>query len=72
MDTGIGISHQSLREVFTRYFKDKPKPLGNFKALGIGLSLVQEIVKRHGGKIHLQSELSKGTTFTVKLPKNPS
>jgi PAS domain S-box-containing protein len=70
-DTGIGISRESLKEVFTRHFKDKLKPLGNFKALGIGLSLVQEIVKLHGGEIHLQSELNKGTTFTVKLPKNP-
>ncbi|OGP90823.1 MAG: hypothetical protein A2157_05060 [Deltaproteobacteria bacterium RBG_16_47_11] len=70
MDTGVGISHQSLKEVFTRHFQDKPKPLGNFKGLGIGLSLVQEIVKLHQGEIHLESELSKGTTFTVKLPKN--
>lgn len=69
MDTGIGISHQSLKEVFTRHFKDKPKPLGNFKGLGIGLSLVQEIVKLHQGEINLESELSKGTTFTLKLPK---
>jgi signal transduction histidine kinase len=69
MDTGVGISHQSLKEVFTRHFQDKPKPLGNFKGLGIGLSLVQEIVKLHRGEIHLESELSKGTTFTVKLPK---
>jgi signal transduction histidine kinase len=70
MDTGVGISHQSLKEVFTRHFKDKPKSLGNFKGLGIGLSLVQEIVKLHQGKIDLESELSKGTTFTVRLPKN--
>jgi two-component system, OmpR family, phosphate regulon sensor histidine kinase PhoR len=70
MDTGIGISHQSLKEVFTRYFKDKLKPLGTFKGLGIGLSLVQEIVKLHHGEISLESELSKGTTFTVKLPKH--
>jgi two-component system, OmpR family, phosphate regulon sensor histidine kinase PhoR len=70
MDTGVGISHQSLKEVFTRYFKEKPETLGNFKGLGIGLSLVQEIVKLHRGEIHLESELSQGTTFTVKLPKN--
>jgi PAS domain S-box-containing protein len=70
MDTGVGISHQSLKEVFTRHFKDNPRPLGNFKGLGIGLSLVQEIVKLHHGEIHLESELSRGTTFTVKLPKN--
>jgi signal transduction histidine kinase len=70
MDTGVGISHQSLEEVFTRRPKKKPKPLGNFKALGIGLSLVQEIVTLHHGEIHLERELSKGTTVTVKLPKS--
>jgi PAS domain S-box-containing protein len=68
-DTGIGISHQSLKEVFTRHFQEKAKPLGNAKGLGIGLSLVQEIVNLHQGKIHLESELGKGTTFILKLPK---
>jgi two-component system phosphate regulon sensor histidine kinase PhoR len=68
-DTGVGISHQSLKEVFTRHFQEKTKPLGNAKGLGIGLSLVQEIVQMHQGKIQLESELGKGTVFTVKLPK---
>jgi two-component system phosphate regulon sensor histidine kinase PhoR len=68
-DTGVGISHQSLKEVFTRHFQEKTKPLGNSKGLGIGLSLVQEIVKLHHGEIQIESELGKGTTFTVKLPK---
>jgi len=70
-DTGIGISHQSLKEVFTRHFQEKKKTLGDVKGLGIGLSLVEEIVKLHGGEVHLESELGKGTTFIVKLPKNP-
>ncbi len=71
-DTGIGISHQSLKEVFTRNFQEKTKPLGNAKGLGIGLSLVQEIVKIHQGDIQIESELGKGSTFTVMLPKNHS
>ncbi|MGA2468853.1 MAG: ATP-binding protein [Thermodesulfobacteriota bacterium] len=70
-DTGIGISHQSLKEVFTRHFQEKTKPLGNAKGLGIGLSLVQEIVKLHQGEIQIESELGKGTTFTVMIPKSP-
>jgi signal transduction histidine kinase len=71
-DTGVGISNQSLQEVFTRHFQEKTKPLGKTKGLGIGLSLVQEIVNLHQGKIHIESELGKGTTFTVMLPKNRS
>lgn len=70
-DTGIGISHQSLKEAFTRHFQEKKKPLGNVKGLGIGLSLVQEIIKLHRGEIHLESEVGRGTMFTVRLPKNP-
>ncbi len=69
-DTGVGISHQSLQEVFTRHFQEKTKPLGKAKGLGIGLSLVQEIVNLHQGKIHIESELGKGTMFTVMFPKN--
>jgi PAS domain S-box-containing protein len=68
-DTGVGISYPSLKEVFTRHFQEKTKPLGNAKGLGIGLSLVQEIIKLHRGDIHIESELGTGTTFTVMLPK---
>jgi signal transduction histidine kinase len=69
-DTGVGISHQSLQEVFTRHFQEGAKSLGNAKGLGIGLSLVQEIVKLHRGDIWIESELGRGTTFTIMLPKN--
>jgi len=69
-DTGIGISHQSLKEVFTRHFQEKKKPLGDVKGLGIGLSLVQEIVKLHEGEVHLKSEVGKGSIFIVKLPRS--
>ncbi|MGZ3590885.1 MAG: ATP-binding protein [Thermodesulfobacteriota bacterium] len=70
-DTGIGISHQSLKEVFTRHFQEKSKPLGNAKGLGIGLSLVQEIVNLHQGEIRIESEPGTGSTFKVMLPKCP-
>jgi PAS domain S-box-containing protein len=69
MNTGIGISHQSMSEVFTRYFQENKKPLGEFKGLGIGLSLVQEVVKLHQGEVQIESEPGKGTVFSVMLPK---
>jgi PAS domain S-box-containing protein len=69
MDTGIGISHQSLNEVFTRFFQEETKPLGDSRGLGIGLSLVQEIVKLHRGEVKIESEQGKGTVFSVMLPK---
>lgn len=68
-DTGIGISRASLKEVFHRHFQEGMKPLGKAKGLGIGLSLVQEIVDLHQGKILIESEVGKGTTFTVMFPK---
>jgi len=68
-DTGIGISHHAVKDIFKRHFREETTPLGNMKGLGIGLSLVQEIVKLHGGEIDLMSEAEKGTTFTVMLPR---
>ncbi len=68
-DTGVGIPSPSLKEVFTRHFREKTTSLGKTKGLGIGLSLVQEIVKLHRGDIQIESELGKGTTFAVRLPK---
>jgi two-component system phosphate regulon sensor histidine kinase PhoR len=68
-DTGVGIAPQSLPKVFTRHYQTPAKPLGNLKGLGIGLSLVQEVVKLHQGDINVVSETDKGTTFTVKMPK---
>jgi signal transduction histidine kinase len=69
-DTGVGISHQSLEEVFRRHFQEGSASLGKTKGLGIGLSLVQEIVELHRGKIYIESEVGKGSTFTVMLPKS--
>jgi PAS domain S-box-containing protein len=68
-DTGVGIAPQSLSSVFTRHYQASAKPLGNLKGLGIGLSLVQEVVKLHEGDIHVVSEPDQGTTFTVRMPK---
>ncbi|MGA2515049.1 MAG: ATP-binding protein [Thermodesulfobacteriota bacterium] len=68
-DTGVGIPYRSLKEVFERHFQEKTKPIGKTKGLGIGLSLVQEIVKLHQGDIQIESEVGKGSTFTVRLPK---
>jgi len=68
-DTGIGIPRHAVKDVFKRHFREETKTLGNMKGLGIGLSLVQEIVKLHGGEIDLKSEPEKGTTFVVILPR---
>jgi signal transduction histidine kinase/DNA-binding response OmpR family regulator len=70
-DTGIGIPEDKLDKIFTRFFQvDNSGQVE--KGTGIGLSLVAEFVKLHGGEIGVKSELGKGSCFTVVLPVNLS
>jgi len=63
-DTGVGIPKQHLREIFDPFFTSKKAAKGT----GLGLSVSLGIVQRHGGDIHVESEVGKGTVFTVLLP----
>jgi signal transduction histidine kinase len=63
-DTGKGISPQNLPKIFDPGFTTKGVGVGS----GLGLPICYRIVKEHGGRIDVQSELGKGTTFTVTLP----
>jgi two-component system sensor histidine kinase/response regulator len=65
IDTGYGISPEDQATVFERFRQGRNKRSGS----GLGMHLSQRIVEAHGGKIELCSELGKGSTFTVKLPK---
>ena len=64
-DTGKGIKPENLARVFDPFFTTKPVGKGT----GLGLSLAYGIVKKHSGRIEVQSEVGQGTTFTVTLPK---
>lgn len=64
-DTGYGIAAEDQGTIFERFRQGRNKRSGS----GLGLHLSQCIVEAHGGKIELSSELGKGSTFTVKLPK---
>jgi two-component system, NtrC family, sensor kinase len=63
-DTGAGMSEETLGKLFTPFFTTKPPSKGT----GLGLSILYGIVKMHRGDIRVQSELGKGTTFTIVLP----
>ena len=60
-DTGCGISKENLGKLFTPFFTTKVKG----KGVGLGLAVVHGIIERHKGKITVQSEVGKGTTFSV-------
>ncbi|MCK4732761.1 MAG: HAMP domain-containing histidine kinase, partial [Methanophagales archaeon] len=67
-DTGIGISEEHLSKVFERFFMADTS-LSRKGGLGLGLSIVQEYVKLHGGKVWATSELGKGSNFFFTVPK---
>jgi two-component system sensor histidine kinase/response regulator len=64
-DTGYGIAAEDQETIFERFRQGRNKRSGS----GLGLHLSQCIVEAHGGKIELSSQLDKGSTFTVRLPK---
>lgn len=63
-DTGKGIAEENLKKIFDPFFTTKP--IG--KGTGLGLSLSYGIIQKHHGRIEVQSEVGKGTTFRVWLP----
>jgi len=70
-DTGVGIASADRPHVFERFFRADPSRSSSTEGTGLGLSLVQWIVERHGGSVGLESEVGSGTTFTVTLPGIP-
>ena len=62
LDSGCGIAQKDLPFIFERFYK------GKHGGLGLGLTIVRELVEAHGGRIEARSELGKGSSFTVFLP----
>ncbi|WP_102143140.1 sensor histidine kinase [Mycobacterium hubeiense] len=64
-ETGPGIARDELPHVFERFFRSRTAGAGGS---GIGLAVVAELAKAHGGDISVDSELGRGSTFRVRLP----
>ncbi|WP_268913291.1 sensor histidine kinase [Lentilactobacillus sp. SPB1-3] len=68
-DTGIGMSEEQKRNIFERYYKaDASRRSGEYGESGLGLAIVHQLVKQHGGTISVQSTLDEGTTFIIVFP----
>ena len=63
-DTGKGIAKENLEKIFEPFFTTK----GVGEGTGLGMSISYKIIDSHGGKIEVESELNKGTKFTIILP----
>ncbi len=68
-DTGIGIPKDHLETIFERFRQLDSSFSREWEGTGLGLSLTREFVRLHGGKIEVQSEVGKGSIFTVLLPE---
>ncbi len=67
-DTGIGIPKEKMSKIFDRFYQVDGSHTREQEGTGIGLALTKELVELHKGKIEVESEESKGTTFTVRIP----
>ena len=67
-DTGIGLGQDDLAQLFTKFFRSADPRARKERGSGLGLALTNAIIARLGGRIEVESELNKGTTFRIVLP----
>lgn len=68
-DNGIGISKEDRRHIFENFYRVSTGDRHDVKGFGIGLNYVLQVVKAHKGKVGIESEVGKGSTFIIRLPR---
>ncbi len=69
-DTGKGIAPEHLENIFERFYRSDPSRNRSTGGAGLGLAIVKQLIEAHDGKVSVESEKDKGTTFTFALPLN--
>ena len=69
-DNGIGISPDEQQRVWTKFYRSNAYPDMMQPGIGLGLSFVDMIVKAHGGRKMMQSEVGKGTRISIVIPQH--
>lgn len=67
-DTGIGIKHEDIERIFQAFQQVEGAPSREYGGTGLGLTLTKRLAEMHGGKVEVESEFGRGSTFTVYIP----
>ena len=69
IDQGMGIARREHRRIFDKFYRSNELLSSDVEGSGLGLAIVRHVIQAHGGRVELESELGKGSTFTLVLPR---
>jgi len=69
VDQGIGIAEENMPRIFDRFYHLEKHDDDLFGGIGLGLSIIRQVIEQHHGKFDVKSKLGKGSTFTFSLKK---